>query len=480
MAPDFGLIPDAAQGQADIFPVQGLCNRLAKRGLAGSGRTYQEENAALVVSPELHDGQMLQDPLLHLLQAVVVVVQNLLGVLEVGLFPFLQVPGEGEDEVQIVPYHGSLGRALGLVIQTVELVQSRVFNFFGEPGLGDPLPVVLLLPPLAAGLAVFRVPVILVQFLLDGGHLLLQHLLPIVFVRPLGHALIDTDIPVQGLPLLDQDIHEVQGPVPVGIGFQESADRACGALVRSELLTREKLALLRRAVFERIGRWQGSVDRILVAETAIVLGGLDNWTAADFRGSEAFLPFLPWRFQFHPNRSKALFISFLEEARTLGSKNYNRDEWTRFEQGLAESLCFNVAGRFPDFRNLVGRCELIMLVTSYSGTPSLAAQTEFSCAALAVQLAAEEFRRDKGGYPAALEELVPGYLPEVPKDPFDDGRPIKYNPETRVLYTVGPDRAFTGKLPSKDELDKMSRGQLRGIDHCLRNLDGSPLPLPEE
>ena len=265
-----------------------------------------------------------------------------------------------------------------------------------------------------------------------------------------------------------------------GIGFQESADRACGALVRSELLTREKLALLRRAVFERIGRWQGSVDRILVAETAIVLGGLDNWTAADFRGSEAFLPFLPWRFQFHPNRSKALFISFLEEARTLGSKNYNRDEWTRFEQGLAERLCFNVAGRFPDFRNLVGRCELIMLVTSYSGTPSLAAQTEFSCAALAVQLATEEFRRDKGEYPAALEELVPGYLPEVPKDPFDDGRPIKYNPETRVLYTVGPDRAFTGKLPSKDELDKMSRGQLRGIDHCLRNLDGSPLPIPAE
>lgn len=265
-----------------------------------------------------------------------------------------------------------------------------------------------------------------------------------------------------------------------GIGFQESADRACGALVRSELLTREKLALLRRAVFERIGRWQGSVDRILVAETAIVLGGLDNWTAADFRGSEAFLPFLPWRFQFHPNRSKALFISFLEEARTLGSKNYNRNEWTRFGQGLAERLCFNVAGRFPDFRNLVGRCELIMLVTSYSGTPSLAAQTEFSCAALAVQLAAEEFRRDKGGYPAALEELVPDYLPEVPKDPFDDGRPIKYNLETRVLYTVGPDCAFTGKLPSKDELDKMSRGQLRGIDHCLRNLDGSPLPIPAE
>ena len=266
-----------------------------------------------------------------------------------------------------------------------------------------------------------------------------------------------------------------------GIGFQESADRACGALVRSELLTRKKLALLRRAVFDRIGRWQGSVDRTLVAETATVLGGLDNWTAADFRKSEAFLPFLPWRFQFHPNRSKALLISFLEEARTLGSKNYNHDDWTKFDNDLSERLCFNVAGRFPDLRNLIGRGELVAAVAfGYSSEPRLAAQTEFSCAALAVQLAAEEFRRDKGGYPAALEELVPDYLPEVPKDPFDDGRPIKYNPETRVLYTVGPDRAFTGKLPSKDELDKMSRGQLRGIDHCLRNLDGSPLPIPAE
>ncbi len=265
-----------------------------------------------------------------------------------------------------------------------------------------------------------------------------------------------------------------------GIGFQESADRACGTLVQSELLTRQKLALLRRAVFDRIGRWQGSVDRTLVAETATVLGGLDNWTAADFRKSEAFLPFLPWRFQFHPNRSKTLFISFLEEARKLSARNYNHDDWNKFEQDLSERLCFNVAGHFPDFRNLVGRCELMVLAFSYSNTPSLAAQTEFSCAALAVQLAAEEFRRDKGKYPAALEELVPGYLHEVPKDPFDDGRPIKYNPETRILYTVGPDRAFTGKLPDKDELNKMSRSQLRGIDHCLRNLDGSPLPLPAE
>ena len=266
-----------------------------------------------------------------------------------------------------------------------------------------------------------------------------------------------------------------------GIGFQESADRACGTLVQSEHLTRQKLALLRHAVFDRMGRWRGSVDRTLVAETATVLGGLDNWTAADFRKSEAFLPFLPWRFQFHPNRSKALVISFLEEARTLCSKNYNRDDWTRFEQDLSERLCFNVAGHFPDFRNLVGRGELVAAVAfGYPSVPRLAAQTEFSCAALAVQLAAEEFRRDRGEYPASLEELVPGYLPEVPKDPFDDGRPIKYNPEIRVLYTVGPDRAFTGKMPDKDELDKMSRSQLRGIDHCLRNLDGTPLPIPAE
>ena len=264
----------------------------------------------------------------------------------------------------------------------------------------------------------------------------------------------------------------------LGISFQESSDRTCSALVSSKLLTRKQLTSLRRAAFERLGEWQESVDRTIIAETATVLGGLDN-SAADFRKGEAHMPLLPWRFQFHPNRSKELFISILEEARKLCAQNYNRDEWAKFEQSLPERLSFTAAGRFPDFRNLAGRCELLTLATSYSVTPQLAAQTEFSCAALAVQLAAEEFRLDRGGYPATLEDLVPAYLPEIPKDPFDDGRPIKYDSEKHVLYTVGPDRAFTGKLPTKDELEMMSRHELCDIDHCLRSLDGSLLPIFE-
>ena len=70
---------------------------------------------------------------------------------------------------------------------------------------------------------------------------------------------------------------------------------------------------------------------------------------------------------------------------------------------------------------------------------------------------------------------MPGYLPEVPKDPFDDGRPIKYNPATRVLYTVGPDRAFpdSGGASRKDlvltDEWKRYRIDLEGVDlSCIK------------
>ena len=41
-----------------------------------------------------------------------------------------------------------------------------------------------------------------------------------------------------------------------------------------------------------------------------------------------------------------------------------------------------------------------------------------------VALAAAWFRHDHGRLPAALDELVPGYLPEVPGDPMS-GRPLR-------------------------------------------------------
>lgn len=60
---------------------------------------------------------------------------------------------------------------------------------------------------------------------------------------------------------------------------------------------------------------------------------------------------------------------------------------------------------------------------------------------LDVLIAAELFRREHGQLPKSIEELVPGYLPEVPPDPFD-GKPLRYvvNDEGALAYSVGRNR----------------------------------------
>lgn len=53
-------------------------------------------------------------------------------------------------------------------------------------------------------------------------------------------------------------------------------------------------------------------------------------------------------------------------------------------------------------------------------------------------LALKAFEQDRGVLPNSLEELVPLYLSEVPRDPFD-GKPMRYDAGRRILYSTGED-----------------------------------------
>ncbi len=45
---------------------------------------------------------------------------------------------------------------------------------------------------------------------------------------------------------------------------------------------------------------------------------------------------------------------------------------------------------------------------------------------------------ETGALPDILDALVPKYIDEVPKDDFD-GRPMRYLPERKIIYSVGKD-----------------------------------------
>jgi hypothetical protein len=64
-------------------------------------------------------------------------------------------------------------------------------------------------------------------------------------------------------------------------------------------------------------------------------------------------------------------------------------------------------------------------------------------------VAAERYRREHGDWPGSLADLVPGYLPAVPLDPFD-GAPLRYRRTEggAVIYSVGEDGRDDGGDPS--------------------------------
>lgn len=85
-------------------------------------------------------------------------------------------------------------------------------------------------------------------------------------------------------------------------------------------------------------------------------------------------------------------------------------------------------------------------------------------------LALERYRQAEGHWPAALDDLVPKYLPSVPLDPFD-GRPLRFRRvEERpmsgiVVFSGGPNGTYDG-----GRLER-TNNQTSAIDNCFRLWD---------
>jgi hypothetical protein len=63
-----------------------------------------------------------------------------------------------------------------------------------------------------------------------------------------------------------------------------------------------------------------------------------------------------------------------------------------------------------------------------------------------VAVAAEQYRRENGGWPDGLDELVPRFLDAIPRDPFD-GAPLRFGPGRTgrlQLWALGEDRDDDG------------------------------------
>ncbi len=138
VALDLGLVADAADREAIEAPAECIGDGVPDRGLADTGRADQQDDGAGDLALVDANGQEFQDAFLHILQAVMIAIQDAARALEIQLVGRVLAPGQDRDPVQIVAGDGVFRRACLQHAQLVHLLFDALARLLGQDELFDP------------------------------------------------------------------------------------------------------------------------------------------------------------------------------------------------------------------------------------------------------------------------------------------------------------------------------------------------------
>src|SRR5882724_11802473 len=170
MAADLGFVPHAAERDAVELPAERAGDRPPERGLADAGRAHEAENRVLPGGADLLHRQVLQDPLLDLLESFVILVEDRARRADVDVVGRLLLPRHRHQPVDVGPRHGVLRRSWRHLLQPVELAKRFLLRLLGHARRLDLL---------AERIDLLRAIVDVTQLLLNRLHLLAQVVLPL-------------------------------------------------------------------------------------------------------------------------------------------------------------------------------------------------------------------------------------------------------------------------------------------------------------
>ncbi len=203
MAANLGLVAHAAERHAHELAAGGLGDRLAERRLAHAGRTDEAQDGRLQLVDALLHREILDDALLDLLEAVVILVEDAHGVREVLADLALLAPRQGRERVDERAHDGRFGGHGRHHLELLELGHRLGFRLLRHARGLD-----LLLHLLEVG-----VLVALAQFLLDGLDLLVQVVLALALLHLALDAAADALLDLQDVDLALDDAEEVLEPL---------------------------------------------------------------------------------------------------------------------------------------------------------------------------------------------------------------------------------------------------------------------------
>ena len=236
VAADLGLVVHAAQADAHELAAQRAGDALAERRLAHARRADEAQDRAAALRVELAHRQVLEDALLDLLEAVVVVVEDAARPLDVDGLRVELRPGQRDQPVEVGAHHRVLAARLGHPLEALQLLARVLLDLRRHAGLRDGF----------AELGHLAALALVAQLLLDLAHLLAQQDLALAVVDLLLGLLLDLARQLQHLDPAGEVVRD---------GLEPVAD--VGDLQHRLLLRRAHVQEARDHVGERRGRLHG-------------------------------------------------------------------------------------------------------------------------------------------------------------------------------------------------------------------------------
>ena len=147
-----------------------------------------------------------------------------------------------------------------------------------------------------------------------------------------------------------------------------------------------------------------------------------------------FARFFPGFF-LKPNATRAVFAEYFRTSVSNVGKPYSDMTFGQAEQILSE---VEHVRRFPPPPNFGGILLMRILLPAVDGVLLRYSELLGHSRALKTLIALRLYEKEHEELPSTLSGLLPGFLQEVPRDPFD-GQPLRYDPERRIVWSVGED-----------------------------------------
>lgn len=149
-------------------------------------------------------------------------------------------------------------------------------------------------------------------------------------------------------------------------------------------------------------------------------------------------------FYFQPNKTKALFAGYTREAISNLDKPCSTVKYKEIER---PSESFSIKLLFTE--NAVGKMIHDIVAISLGKINNRRCEENLLISSTQLLFALKAYKNDTDGLPNSLDQLVPKYLSDVLRDPYD-GEAIRYDATKKIIYSVGNDGIDSGGSEGED------------------------------